>query len=87
MNQERIEKFIESRIDEKNKYVKIEFPKRAPIHGLFVTGDDYNHLKSKNLWRIVTSRNFDAFDKTHDQNLTKIFNGAEFSKLSLLEEA
>lgn len=86
MNPEQIKKFIESKATQKNKYVKIEFGKRDPIYGIFLTGDDYPELSTKNFWRIVTSKNFDAYSKNKDTSLAKIFSGAAFSKLSLLAD-
>jgi isocitrate dehydrogenase len=86
MNPEQIKKFIDSKISLKNKYVKIEFSKREPIYGLFITDGDYKDLSAKNFWRIVTKKNLDAYDKSKDVNLARVFNGAEFSKLSLLSD-
>jgi hypothetical protein len=86
MNSEQIKKFIESKVTQKNSYVKIEFAKRDPIYGLFVTDNDFQDLSSKNFWRIVTSKNFDTYNKTKDINLSRIFNGSEFSRLSLLND-
>jgi hypothetical protein len=86
MNSEQIKKFIESKVNQKNKYVKIEFGKRDPVYGLFVTDNDFQDLSSKNFWRIVTSKNFDTYNKTKDINLSRIFNGSEFSRLSLLND-
>lgn len=86
MHSEQIKNFIETKITQKNKYVKIEFGKRDPIYGLFIASEDYKDLSAKNFWRIVTSKNFDAYNKSHDVNLAKIFNGIEFSKLSLLSD-
>lgn len=86
MNPEQIKKFIDSKISLKSKYVKIEFNKREPIYGLFITDGDYKDLSAKNFWRIVTKKNFDAYDKSKDVNLARVFNGAEFSKLSLLSD-
>lgn len=86
MTAEEIQKFIEKKVTEKNKYVKIEFGKREPLYGIFIIGEDYKYLCSKNFWRIVTTKYFDEFNKSNNSNLAKIFNGAEFSKLSLLSE-
>jgi hypothetical protein len=86
MNSEQIKKFISSKVTEKNKYVKIEFPKREPVYGIFITDADFQDLSAKNFWRIVTSKNFDNYNKTNDINLARIFNGSEFSRLSLLSE-
>lgn len=86
MNSEQVKKFIESNITPKDKYVKIEFSKRQPIYGMFITDADYQDLSTKNFWRIVTSKNFDAYNKTKDINLARLFNGSEFSRLSLLSD-
>ena len=86
MNTEDIQKFLESKTSNGNDYVKIDFKKRDTIYGLFVRDQDYNDLKSKNFWRIVTRKNFDEYKKSKNINLAKIFNGAEFSRLSLLTE-
>jgi hypothetical protein len=86
MNQEQIRKFVETKTTGGHKYVKIEFSKRDPIYGLFITDADYQDLSSKNFWRIVTSKNFDAYSKTKDVNLARLFNGSEFSRLSLLSD-
>jgi len=86
MNPDQIKKFIETKITEESKYVKIQFGKREPIYGIFITDGDYKDLSAKNFWRIVTSKNFDAYNKSRDANLARIFNGSEFSKLSLLTD-
>ena len=86
MNTEEIKKFIETKVTGKDKYVKIEFIKREPVYGLFITGEDYKDLSAKNFWRIVTSKNFDAYSKSKDVNLARLFSGFEFSKLSLLSD-
>jgi len=86
MNPEQIKKFVETKITKGDKYVKIEFGKREPIYGIFITDQDYKDLSAKNFWRIVTSKNFDAYNKSKDVNLARLFNGSEFSKLSLLSE-
>ena len=86
MNPEQIKKFIETKVTGESKYVKIQFSKREPVYGIFITDGDYKELSSKNFWRIVTSKNFDAYNKSRDTNLARIFNGSEFSKLSLLTD-
>jgi hypothetical protein len=53
---------------------------------MFITDTDYQDLSAKNFWRILTSKNFDAYNKNKDVNLARIFNGSEFSRLSLLSD-
>lgn len=86
MNPDQVEKFIQTKTTTKHPYVKIQFKKREPIYGLFLTDGDYAELKTKNFWRIVTSKNFDAFGKHRDRNLSRIFSGSDFTKLTSLTE-
>ena len=86
MKPEQIKSFIESKVNEQNRYVKIEFSKREPMYGLFLIGDDYKDLSSKNFWRIVSGKHFDDYNRTGNTGLARIFNGAEFSRLSLLND-
>jgi hypothetical protein len=64
------------------KPLNIHFRQRDTIRGLFIKSDDYNDLKSKNLWRIVANANIELWEKTKDVNLARIFNGVEFTRLS-----
>ena len=84
MTQELISKFIETE-QKPNINVKVEFKKRNPVMGQFVKVNDFEELKSKNFWRIVTESNLPQWNKSHDINLVRIFNGTEFTKLSVLK--
>ena len=86
MQAEDIKKFIETKVTQSNKYVKIQFNKRPALYGMFIISDDFGYLSSKNFWRIVTRNNFEAFQNAKRNDLARIFNGAEFSRLSLLTE-
>ena len=83
MNIEEIEKFLGKQESPKPEVIKIDFKKRDPVYGLFLKGNDYGELKAKNFWRIVTQLHLDQWNKTKDVNLAKIFNGSDFSKLSV----
>ncbi|MBL7696940.1 MAG: short-chain dehydrogenase [Chitinophagaceae bacterium] len=87
MNIQDIENFIKRSNDEKSGYVKISFKKRDHLYGLFIKDTDYEHLKSKNFWRIVTKVHLPEYEKTGDTSLARIFNGAEFSRLSAYSES
>lgn len=87
MNSEEIEKFLSSKTKSTNDPVKIDFKKRDSIYGLFVRDNDYKDLSSKNFWRIVTRTHFDEYSKSKNVNLAKIFNGQEFSRLTLYKES
>jgi hypothetical protein len=84
MTVEQIEHFLEKETIPQGKVIRFELKKRNPVRGLIVKGRDYNELKSKNFWRIVTQTNIAAFQKSNDINLAKIFSGSDFAKLSLV---
>jgi len=87
MNAEQIQSFLSKKVSDKNKYVKIYFQKRDSIYGLFLTNEnDFKDLSTKNFWRIVTQKHFDEYNKSRDINLSRIFNGSEMTRLSLLSE-
>jgi hypothetical protein len=77
-----IAKFIEAGHLAKNP-VKIEFKKRNTILGVFVQGNDYEDLKSKNFWRIVPEAHIGEWQASKDNKLAKIFSGGEFNRITL----
>lgn len=87
MQNDEIEKFLDNKTTEETSYIQISFKKRNTMFGLFVKDRDYADLKSKNFWRIVPQSQLDAFNKSKDMNLAKIFNGQEFSRLTLYKES
>jgi hypothetical protein len=64
--------------------VKINFKVRPAIKGLFIKTRDYDELSRKNLWRIVSETNLDAYYQSNDINLGRIFNGTEMTRLETL---
>ena len=82
---EQIAKFIETE-QLNNTSVKIEFKKRNTIIGLFVKLNDYEELKNKNFWRLVTETNLEQWHKSNDINDAKLFNGSEFTRLSVIKK-
>lgn len=81
MTNEQIEKFIEPKYLSQQT-VKIDFKTRNSIIGIFIQAPDYKELKSKNFWRIVSEKNIKQWKATNDSSLPRIFNGAEFTKLT-----
>ena len=81
MTNEAIAKQVETKITSE-KTINIHFKTRSTITGLFIKGNDYEHLRSKNFWRIVTNANIAQWKKTKDLNLARLFNGTEFTRLS-----
>jgi hypothetical protein len=81
MTSEQIVKFLEPKHLDKHT-VKISFKSRNSLSGIFIQTQDYEDLKAKNFWRIVTETHLKQWKETKDRNLAKIFNGAEFTRLS-----
>jgi hypothetical protein len=82
MTSEQISKFIEANHVSKHP-LKIDFKTRSSIVGLFIQEKDYDELKSKNFWRIVAEGRIKDWKSTNDTNLARIFNGQEFTRLSV----
>lgn len=82
---EQIAKFVETE-QLNNGSIKVEFKKRNSITGLFVQHPDYEELKSKNFWRLVTETNLENYHKSKDINSAKMFNGSEFTRLSVIKK-
>lgn len=66
--------------------IKIEFKKRNAIIGIFIDTPDYEDLKAKNFWRIVSEPNISEWKKTNDNKLAKIFSGSEFTKITVARD-
>ena len=86
MQIEEIEKFLK-KITPDQQYIKISFKKRDTIYGLFVRDKDFTYLKEKNFWRIITQSKFADYNSSKDVNLAKIFNGSDFSRLTLYKDS
>ena len=87
MNSEQIQNFLDKNVDNRNKYVKIQFQKRDSLHGLFLTeARDFKEMSAKNFWRIVTQKNLDDYSVSKDLSLSRLFNGSEITRLSVSNE-
>ena len=64
------------------KLLNIHFKQRSTITGLFIRTNDYDSLRSKNLWRIVAKSNVEEWRRTKDISLCRIFNGTDFTRLT-----
>jgi hypothetical protein len=82
MTNDQIEKQLKT-LPEAKKVFRIHFKTRNSMLGMFINTGDYDDLKSKNFWRIVTGANIEIWTKSKDMNLPRIFNGSEFTRLSL----
>jgi hypothetical protein len=79
MTNEQIEKFFTKA--KLNSLIRVSFKTRDAIVGIFIQTPDYNELKSKNFWRIVSEANYEQWKQSNDYNLVRMFNGAEFTRL------
>ena len=80
MTYEQIEKIILEK-NANGSMFEIRFKTRSPIVGLFLKTPDYRELSRKNLWRIVNESHIEEFKQTRNENLARIFNGTEFTKV------
>lgn len=84
MTNDQIEKFVLKNPLDKTT-VQINFKTRSSITGIFIKTADYDELRSKNLWRIVSGGSMEAYGKSKDINLARIFNGVEMTKLEAVK--
>ena len=83
MNSEQIEKIITAGAVS-YPVIKISFKSRNPIEGVFIRTSDFEELKRKNLWRIVSGQNIESYNKSNNEGLARIFNGIDFTRLELV---
>ncbi len=81
MTNEQVAKFLEAGHLAKDN-VKIDFKGRQSIVGLFIKLTDYDELKKKNFWRVVSESHIAKWKESHDNNLARIFNGSEITRLT-----
>ncbi len=74
MTVEQIENFLQKETVPQGKIIRFEMKKRNPVRGLIVKGRDYDELKGKNFWRIVTQTHLAEYTKSQNINLAKIFS-------------
>lgn len=81
MTTEMITQFIENK-NRKNNAVNVHFKERSTVKGLFIRSTDYDELRYKNLWRIVTHAKIEEWNRTKNIDLSRIFNGISFTRLT-----
>lgn len=81
MTTEMIEKFVENK-SRKSAAVNIHFKERSSVKGMFIRSADYDELKSKNLWRVVSDAKIEEWNRTRNMDLPRIFNGLSFTRLT-----
>lgn len=84
MTNDQIEKFLGAYLDKAP--VNIFFKSRSTIKGFFIKTGDYNELKSKNLWRIVSDAKLKEYKASKDTSLARIFNGTEITRLGAIPQ-
>lgn len=78
MTIEQIERWMSGQSD---GFTRI-FLKARTVEGIFIKAPDFLELKKKNFWRIVTANKMEEYGQSKDLNLSRIFNGQEFIKIS-----
>ena len=63
MTSEIIEKFIEN-TSRKSSIVNIHFKERSTVKGMFIRSSDFDELKMKNLWRVVSNEKIEEWKRT-----------------------
>ncbi|HRI21471.1 MAG TPA: short-chain dehydrogenase [Panacibacter sp.] len=86
MTADSIEKFAEN-TKYKNAEVNIRFKGRIAVTGVFIKSFDYEELKQKNFWRIISKDHVEMWEKTKNVNLTRLYNGLTFTRLSYAKES
>ena len=82
MTIEQIERFLRDNPFNANRPFRIFFKSRNTYEGMFIEWRDYTELKKKNFWRIVAASRLEEYRQSKDINLSRIFNGNEFTKLA-----
>ena len=80
MTYEQIEQIIQEK-QAAGTLFEINFKVRSAVKGCFLRSPDYQELSRKNLWRIVSETHIAEFNTTKNENLSRIFNGSEFTRL------
>lgn len=79
MTIEQVECFIDTDSDRSSRI----FLKARTVEGVFIKAPDFLELKKKNFWRIVTVSKMEEYGQSKDMNLSRIFNGQDFVKISV----
>jgi hypothetical protein len=82
MTIEQIERFLNDNPSNSSRTARVFFKARNTFEGMFIEGRDYAELKKKNFWRIVAASRMEEYRLSKDINLSRIFNGTEFTKLA-----
>jgi hypothetical protein len=81
MTTEQIEHFLGPNPDHAHRSTKFFFKTRNTFEGVIIKAPDYLELKKKNFWRVVTATRIEEYRQSKDINLSRIFNGSEFTRL------
>ena len=81
MTNDMIAKFIESKAN-KGHTINIHFKQRETVKGIFIQINDYEELKAKNFWRVVSGERLTEWGRTKDNSLARLFSGMSFTRLS-----
>jgi len=82
MTTDQIQNFLASQKNA-DSLIRISFKKSHALSGFFIHSPDFDDLRLKNFWRIVSEAHSEQWKKSKDFSLCRMFNGAEFTKLSV----
>ena len=82
MTVEQIENFLSNNPSHSTRSARVFFKARSTFEGMFIQAPDYAELKKKNFWRLVAETRMEEYRQSKDINLSRIFNGSEFTKLA-----
>lgn len=81
MTSERIERFVKEYLNLPN-YIHVHMKGRSLEPVMFIAGNDYDELKEKNFWRVVSASNAEQWKNTKDSKLVRIYSGNLFTSLN-----
>jgi len=82
MTADKIEYILDGNRFDSNRLSRVFFRKRNTLEGIFIQAPDYAELKKKNFWRFVAAARMEEYRQSNDINLSRIFNGDEFTRIA-----
>jgi hypothetical protein len=80
MTIERIERFVKDHLNLPH-YIDVHMKGKSLEPVMFIAGGDYEELKEKNFWRVVSASKAEQWEKTKDYKLVRIYSGTLFTSL------
>jgi len=84
MKSENIANLIEQWFYSADRLFKIDLTTNSYVIGAFIKADDYDELKSKNIWRVIKSSDLIKWKSSHNLELTELINGDLINDISFV---